>query len=285
MEKTELIQKAELAERYDDMPERNLLSLAYTNVVRGCRAAWRLIKNCRGMVESKLRSVCATVLDLLDKHLIAIAPNPESKILYLKMKGDYFRSLPRGLSKKEMHPTHPICLGLALNFSVFYYEILNNPELACTLAKMAFDAVTEELDTLNEGEACKDSAFNMQFLRDNFMDTRQCRRRIPPHQSSALGISIVILMIFNCPFACSCLSRFIFLSILFFTMSFIFLLFLFLITFFLFFTYILLPIFLISIPASKSLVVILHLVTMAMPDIVGHASDSMQWIKIVQLFS
>ena len=39
------------------------------------------------------------------------------------------------ISKKEMQPTHPIGLGLALDFSVLYYEILNNPELACTLAK------------------------------------------------------------------------------------------------------------------------------------------------------
>lgn len=39
------------------------------------------------------------------------------------------------LSKKEMKSTHPIHLGLALNFSVFYYEILGSPEKACNLAK------------------------------------------------------------------------------------------------------------------------------------------------------
>ena len=60
------------------------------------------------------------------------------------------------ISKKEMQPTCPIWLGLALNFSVFYYEILNSPENACSLAKKAFDEAIAELDTPNE-ESYKDS--------------------------------------------------------------------------------------------------------------------------------
>ncbi|XP_031194070.1 14-3-3 protein theta-like [Mastomys coucha] len=220
MEKTELIQKAKLAEqaeRYDDMAtcmkavteQGAELSNeeAYKNVVGGRRSAWRvissieqktdtstsdkklqLIKDYREKVESELRSICTTVLELLDKYLIANATKPESKVFYLKTKGDYFRYLAEvacgddrkqmiensqgayqeafDISKKEMQPTHPIRLGLALNFSVFYYDILNNPELACTLAKTAFDEAIAELDTLNE-DSYKDSTLIMQLLRDN----------------------------------------------------------------------------------------------------------------------
>merc|ERR1711976_250195 len=66
----------------------------------------------------------------------------------------------------ELAPTHPIRLGLALNFSVFYYEILNSPDRACSLAKQAFDDAIAELDTLSE-ESYKDSTLIMQLLRDN----------------------------------------------------------------------------------------------------------------------
>ena len=55
---------------------------------------------------------------------------------------------------------------MALNFSVFYYEILNSPDRACRLAKAAFDDAIADLDTLSE-ESYKDSTLIMQLLRDN----------------------------------------------------------------------------------------------------------------------
>lgn len=75
----------------------------------------------------------------------------------------------KGASDKavvSLPSTHPIRLGLALNFSVFYYEILNAPERACQLAKTAFDEAIAELDSLPE-DSYKDSTLIMQLLRDN----------------------------------------------------------------------------------------------------------------------
>uniref|UniRef100_A0A2I3SJ07 14-3-3 domain-containing protein n=1 Tax=Pan troglodytes TaxID=9598 RepID=A0A2I3SJ07_PANTR len=85
------------------------------------------------------KSICTTVLELLDKYLTANATNPESGVFYLKMKGDYFQYFAEvacgndqkqmidnsqgayqkafDISKKEIQSTHPICLGLAVNFS------------------------------------------------------------------------------------------------------------------------------------------------------------------------
>lgn len=72
------------------------------------------------------------------------------------------------VAQTDLAPTHPIRLGLALNFSVFYYEILNSPDQACHLAKQAFDDAIAELDTLSE-ESYKDSTLIMQLLRDNLV--------------------------------------------------------------------------------------------------------------------
>lgn len=67
---------------------------------------------------------------------------------------------------RRAKPGFPCRLGLALNFSVFYYEILNSPDRACRLAKAAFDDAIADLDTLSE-ESYKDSTLIMQLLRDN----------------------------------------------------------------------------------------------------------------------
>ncbi|KAL9099970.1 MAG: hypothetical protein Q9163_004596 [Psora crenata] len=187
--------------------ERNLLSVAYKNVVGTRRASWRIIssieqkeeskgsdkhvgtiRDYRQKIELELEGVCQDVLDVLDESLIPKAESGESKVFYHKMKGDYHRYLAEfasgdkrkvaataaheayknatDVAQTELTPTHPIRLGLALNFSVFYYEILNSPDRACHLAKQAFDDAIAELDSLSE-ESYRDSTLIMQLLRDN----------------------------------------------------------------------------------------------------------------------
>lgn len=99
-----------------------------------------MIKNYRGQVEKELRDICSDILNVLEKHLIPCAGTGESKVFYYKMKGDYHRYLAEfatGSDRKDaaenslvayksasdiamtdLPPTHPIRLGLALNFSV-----------------------------------------------------------------------------------------------------------------------------------------------------------------------
>merc|ERR1711923_572706 len=142
----------------------------------------------RKQIETELNDICQDVLNVIDKSLVPSATTGESKVFYYKMKGDYHRYLAEfatgndrkeaaenslvaykaasDIAMTELPPTHPIRLGLALNFSVFYYEILNSPDRACRLAKAAFDDAIAELDTLSE-ESYKDRTLIMQLLRDN----------------------------------------------------------------------------------------------------------------------
>jgi len=210
---------AETAERYDDMrqilkvlvtkkvaekqsltiDERNLLSVAYKNVVGSKRQSWRTItqgvfetispeylQKYLELLEGELEDVCKEAISLLDMmNGIDTDQETENKVFLLKMSADYYRYLAEfkddisnkenaekfyknafDLAMQELPETHPTRLGLALNYSVCCYEIMKKQELACQIAKEAFDSAIEKLDTLNDS-SYKDSTLIMQLLRDN----------------------------------------------------------------------------------------------------------------------
>jgi len=215
----DLARVAEQAERYDDMckfmkalvdqkqdlsvEERNLLSVAYKNVVGSRRASWRTlnvddqtsedITNVyKKIVEAELDTIAGEILGLLTDKLIPAVQGKmdESEVFYQKMAADYYRYLSEfkegdgdapaeegvsatkhyeaayNIAKEKLAETHPTRLGLALNYSVCYYEILKQPDKACELAKEAFDAAIQKLDSLTD-DSYKDSTLIMQLLRDN----------------------------------------------------------------------------------------------------------------------
>merc|ERR1711988_1679164 len=118
----------------------------------------------------ELNEICGNILKLLDTKLIPVASTGESKVFYYKMQGDYYRYIAEFTKDEEkskaaddakksyesatdeaaknLPVTHPIRLGLALNFSVFQYEVLNNPEEACKTARTAFEDAIAELDNV-----------------------------------------------------------------------------------------------------------------------------------------
>ncbi|XP_008569883.1 PREDICTED: 14-3-3 protein zeta/delta-like [Galeopterus variegatus] len=179
--------------------ERNLLSVIHKNVIGARRSSWRVISSIeqktegaeKKQLENTERKFDLTkrylqyVLFLLEKFLIPSASQAESKVLYLKMRGSYYHYLAEGndkegivdpsqkayqkafeISKKEMQPTHPTRLGLALTFSVCYDEILNSSEKPCSPAKTAFEEAYIRPFLLSE-ESHKDSMLIMQLLRDS----------------------------------------------------------------------------------------------------------------------
>merc|ERR1711979_59441 len=139
-------------------------------------------------VEGELQKICDTILGLLDGNLITKSSSGESKVFYQKMKADYYRYIAEfsdgdakgkaaenarlayaeasAVAEKDLVVTHPIRLGLALNYSVFQYEVLQNPDEACKMARTAFEDAIAELDNVAE-DSYKDSTLIMQLLRDN----------------------------------------------------------------------------------------------------------------------
>jgi len=148
------------------------------------------------MIMQEIDEVIKKVMDeVVNKYTAGPmkAQKAENLVFFHKMEGDYYRygaeisegdkregykakaaqaytlaqeACAGSEEKKGLDKTNPIWLGLALNFSVFYYEICEETEKAKELAKDAFDKALEELDALPEDQY-KDSTLIMQLLKDN----------------------------------------------------------------------------------------------------------------------
>ena len=188
--------------------ERNILSAGYKNIISDKRASWRLlnslerkeekknssqianIKEVKDNIERELNKICDEIQNIIDKYLVPNASEPENKVFYLKLKGDYFRYKCEFASGKDFDDscnkaenvykeayeiananlpiTNSTRLGLALNFSVFYYEIKGLKEEACNIAKQAFDESMKVLDDLEKSRA-KDTLLIIQLLKENLI--------------------------------------------------------------------------------------------------------------------
>ena len=184
-----LARVAEQAERFEDMveflalvldvkgaevnsDERNLLSVAFKNLITSKRAACRTIAaieqnpkysnfssalaKYKLSIENKLNAECQRVIYLIKSKVLSKACDGEAKAFFVKMVGDYYRYISEnakdGLLEQvkqnalkayneanqiTLPPCNPIKLGLALNFSVFYYEVMKNHKIACEIADKA----------------------------------------------------------------------------------------------------------------------------------------------------
>jgi len=201
---TVVVKRKEAGEKLNT-EERNMLSVAYKNAVGRQRSAWRHVStdaDSAGVdkdihdkylahIESNMKAKCNQIVELVSTNLLD-KENPdkddkqavETQVFYLKMCGDYYRYMAEFTKAKgdkdnaqkkyeqalkiavHLAPTHPTRLGLALNASVCFYEILNDKGKAKDLAKEAFDQAIQKLDSLNDNNY-KDSTLIMQLLRDN----------------------------------------------------------------------------------------------------------------------
>ena len=188
--------------------ERNILSAGYKNIISDKRASWRLlnsmekkeekknsqqsqyIKEVKGNIEKELIKICSEIQEVIDKYLIQNAQDSETKVFFLKLKGDYYRYHSEfaigkdfdevtakaekvykeayDLASKDIPISNSTRLGLALNFSVFYYEIKGMKEEACNIAKTAFDESMKVLDDLEKSKA-KDTLLIIQLLKENLI--------------------------------------------------------------------------------------------------------------------
>jgi 14-3-3 protein epsilon len=188
--------------------ERNLLSIAYKNTISLRRTAIRTllayeekerkkedsvylsyIIDYKKRIEKELEDMCEKMIKNIQESLLSKANDDESNVFYNKMKADYYRYIAenneserkklfaeKSLNSYEaamevagnLNITNPIRLGLALNFSVFYYEVIGDNDKACNIAKDTISKASEPLSYIEvEDEKFKDAISIMDLLQEN----------------------------------------------------------------------------------------------------------------------
>ncbi|MCP4667834.1 MAG: hypothetical protein GY849_15900 [Deltaproteobacteria bacterium] len=217
-EKIFLARVAEQAERFEDMvtflkevlaekhgsvnpDERNLLSVAFKNLISSKRAACRTISaieqnpkyskfndallTYKTGIETKLQQDCEKIIEMINTHVLAHACEEEAKAFFVKMIGDYYRYIAENAKDAvledvknkankayqeanaiDLPACNPIKLGLALNFSVFNYEVLKDHATACSLADTALSQALDKIDELEEDDF-RDSKSIIELLKEN----------------------------------------------------------------------------------------------------------------------
>ncbi len=182
---------------------RNLLSVGFKNLIGSRRAAWRTVSaieqnkkyeqfsgNCaeyKAKIEKELAELCEDIIKAVQDQSLKKASSGESKTFYLKMIGDYYRYIAECVkgdklaevtekaldfygqateAAKELTTYNSTRLGLALNFSVFYYELKNDSKKACELAQEALDGAKADIESMDNEEA-RDAISIVELLKEN----------------------------------------------------------------------------------------------------------------------
>ena len=148
------------------------------------------IKEVKENIEKELSQILSEIQKILDKYLIPNSQDAENKVFYLKLKADFLRykceisygkelddiisqtekiyKEANDIANKELNINNSTRLGLALNYSVFFYEIKKMKEEAINIAKNAFDEAMKILDDLEISKA-KDTLLIIQMLKENLI--------------------------------------------------------------------------------------------------------------------
>jgi 14-3-3 protein epsilon len=184
--------------------ERNLLSVGFKNLIGSKRTAIRTIaaieqnpkyskfgealKTYKNRIELDLFNQCLDIVNTVKDKSLKLAVEHESKAFFLKMVGDYYRYVAESaspdrleevksgaleyynqasaLANKDLGACNPIRLGLALNFSVFHFEVMSDQKKACELGETALQNALEKIDECDE-ETFRDAKSIIELLKEN----------------------------------------------------------------------------------------------------------------------